>query len=60
VVASLKNRYDETKTVDFQDICIAGSGDALKRRIALSQKSRKWFVGLQDYPVDLTEKMAAA
>jgi hypothetical protein len=60
VGASSKNRYDKTKTVDYQDICIAGSGDALKQGIALSQKRRKRFVGLWSYPVDLTEKTANA
>jgi hypothetical protein len=32
------------------------SEDSLKLRIALSRKRRKWFVGLWNYPVDLSKK----
>jgi hypothetical protein len=36
------------------------SSDSLKLRIALSKKRRKWFVGLWNYPVDLSKEMPNA
>ena len=35
-------------------------GDTLKLKIALNKKRRKWFVGLWDYPVDLSKKISTA
>lgn len=35
-------------------------GDTLKLRIALTKKRRKWFVGLWDYPIDLSRKISTA
>ena len=31
-------------------------GDTLKLKIALTKKTRKWFVGIWDYPIDLSQK----
>jgi hypothetical protein len=36
------------------------SGDALKLKIALIKRRRKWFAGLWDYPLDLPLKMSNA
>ena len=36
------------------------SGETLKLKIALSKKRRKWFVGLWDYPINMTTKIAKA
>ncbi len=35
-------------------------GDTLRIKIALTKKRRKWFVGLWDYPLDLSMKIANA
>ena len=35
-------------------------GDTLKLKIALTKKRRKWFVGLWDYPIDLSMKISTA
>ena len=35
-------------------------GDTLKLKIALTKKRRKWFVGLWDYPVELSMKISTA
>jgi hypothetical protein len=35
-------------------------GDTLKLKIALTKKRRKWFVGLWDYPLDLSMKITTA
>lgn len=34
--------------------------DTLKLKIALIKKPRKWFAGLWDYPIDLTQKIPIA
>ncbi len=34
--------------------------DTLKLKIALTKRRRKWFVGLWDYPIDLTQKIPIA
>jgi len=36
------------------------SGDTLKLKISLTKKRRKWFVGLWDYPLDLSRKISIA
>jgi hypothetical protein len=35
-------------------------GDTLKLKIALTKKRRKWFVGIWDYPIDLSQKISTA
>ena len=34
-------------------------GDTLKLKIALTKKRRKWFVGIWDYPIDLSQKISS-
>jgi len=36
------------------------AGDILKLKIALTKRRRKWFVGLWDYPIDLSMKISTA
>ncbi|KXK42209.1 MAG: hypothetical protein UZ11_BCD004001451, partial [Bacteroidetes bacterium OLB11] len=35
-------------------------GDTLKLKIALTKKRRKWFAGIWDYPIDLSQKISTA
>ena len=35
-------------------------GNTLKLKIALTKKRRKWFVGIWDYPIDLSQKISTA
>ena len=35
-------------------------GDTLKLKIALTKKRRKWFVGIWDYPIDISQKISTA
>jgi hypothetical protein len=36
------------------------AGDTIKLKIALTKKRRKWFVGIWDYPLDLSMKISTA
>ena len=36
------------------------TNDTLKLKISLIKKRRKWFAGLWDYPIDLSQKISTA
>jgi hypothetical protein len=36
------------------------ASDTIKLKIALTKKRRKWFVGIWDYPLDLSSKISTA
>ena len=52
-------KSNKTKSSE-KGVIVFDSFDAARSEEALTKKRRKWFVGIWDYPIDLSQKISTA